>query len=84
MNKEDLLNAIKKSTSLESIEKLVLFIRPKVYEQIKDDLDNAYCFDKVKVTDLLPNDTQAIIMTKEQYENLFKLENYLKENENGN
>lgn len=74
MNEEDLLNVIKESESLGSLEQLVLIIQPKLYESIKDLVDNAYCFYKVIPSNSLPKDTQAIMMNKENYERLFELE----------
>lgn len=48
-----------------------LFIRPTAYEKIKDKLDKTL-FCTIKITDVMPDDkTQAIIMTREQYENLY-------------
>lgn len=48
-----------------------LFIRPELYEKIKDELDETL-FCTIKITDVMPDDkTQAVIMTREQYENLY-------------
>lgn len=65
----NMLNVYK--SKLEDNTYYVLFIRPKVYKTIKDKLDkNLFC--TIKITDVMPdNKTQAIIMTRQQYENLF-------------
>lgn len=65
----NMLNVYK--SKLEDNTYYALFIRPKAYEMIKDKLDkNLFC--TIKITDVMPdNKTQAIIMTRQQYENLF-------------
>lgn len=48
----------------------VLFIKRNAYEKIKAEIDNTLFFEII-VTDEMPdNNTQAIIMTKTQYDNL--------------
>ena len=65
----NMLNVYK--SKLEDNTYYALFIRPKAYETIKDKLDkNLFC--TITITDVMPDDkTQAIIMTRQQYENLF-------------
>ena len=74
LNEKDIKKMIKESKKNGNLQQLVLLVRPEVYEQIKDDIDNAYCFYKVIPCRAFPKDTNAIIMSKEKFENLFKLE----------
>ena len=65
----NILNVYK--SKLEDNKPYALFIRPKAYEMIEDKLDkNLFC--TIKITDVMPDDnTQAIVMTRKQYENLY-------------
>lgn len=57
-------------SKLEDNTKYALFIRPSAYEKIKDKLEDDL-FYVIRQTDVMPDEkTQAIIMTRQQYENL--------------
>jgi len=49
----------------------VMFIDSEVYIELKDELDKCP-FLQVEVTNILPEDTRALVMTKKQYDDLFK------------
>ena len=49
----------------------VMFIDSEAYIELKDELDKCP-FLQVEVTNILPEDTRALVMTKKQYDDLFK------------
>lgn len=49
----------------------VIFINNKTYKKIQKELESCLLL-KVIITETLPENTDAIVMTKEQYDNLYK------------
>ena len=72
MTFDDLKKLINKyQHALGGIEQLVIFIKPEIYEKLKDEIEFNW-FSKIIKTEIMPDDqTFAVVMTKTQYDNYY-------------
>lgn len=68
---DDILGMLKEYKSKVEDTTYVMFIDSEAYIELKDELDKCP-FLQVEVTNILPEDTRALVMTKKQYDDLFK------------
>lgn len=68
---DDILGMLKEYKSKVEDNTYVMFIDSEAYIELKDELDKCP-FLQVEVTNILPEDTRALVMTKKQYDDLFK------------
>lgn len=71
MTIDDILGMLKEYKSKVEDITYVMFIDSEAYIELKDKLDKCP-FLQVEVTNILPEDTRALVMTKKQYDDLFK------------
>lgn len=71
MTIDDILGMLKEYKSKVEDTTYVMFIDSEAYIELKDELDKCP-FLQVEVTNILPEDTRALVMTKKQYDDLFK------------
>lgn len=68
---DDILGMLKEYKAKVEDTSYVMFIDSEAYIELKDELDKCP-FLQVEVTNILPEDTRALVMTKKQYDDLFK------------
>lgn len=71
INIDDILGMLKEYKLKVEDTTYVMFIDSEAYIELKDELDKCP-FLQVEVTNILPEDTRALVMTKKQYDDLFK------------
>lgn len=70
MKKDEILEMLSKYKFLTKIHSMVMFIDKDTYVKIKEEIDSYY-FLKIIVSNNLPDDVNAILMTEEDYNRLF-------------
>lgn len=71
MNRLELQNMINEyNDKLGNIEPCVLLVKPEIYEALKDELDQLFIH-RVVICNMLPKNTNAILMSKKQYDDLY-------------
>lgn len=68
---DDILKMVEEYKSKVNDTSYVMFIDSEAYIELKDELDKCL-FLQVEVTNMLPKGTRALVMTKKQYDDLFK------------
>lgn len=70
MKIDEILEMISEYKSKMNSKSYVMFIDKETYEKVKEEINSCYCL-KVIISNNLPDDTNAIVMTEEQYNRLF-------------
>lgn len=68
---DDILTFLRKYKSKVEDTTYMMFIDNETYAELKDELDKCLYL-QVKITNMLPEDTKALVMTKKQFDDLFK------------